>query len=141
MVRGLGTRASSAAGDRSGEQVPPIILHGDAAFAGQGVNMEMFNMSQARGYGRRHLHIVINTRLGTTTSNTLDSRSTTYCTDVAKVVQAPIFHVNGDDPEAVPVTRLALEYRNRFRKDVVIDLIVLPPRATTRPTNRRSRNR
>ncbi|MDT8386334.1 MAG: 2-oxoglutarate dehydrogenase E1 component [Thiogranum sp.] len=125
VVEGSVRARQQRSGDDEGNQVIPILIHGDAAFAGQGVVMETFNMSQSRGYSTKGtVHVVINNQIGFTTSQQNDARSTLYCTDIAKMVNAPIFHVNGNDPEAVvQVTRLALDYRMMFHKDVVVDLV------------------
>lgn len=111
--------------DTSGEKVLPILLHGDAAFAGQGVVMETFQLSQTRAYKTGGtIHVVINNQVGFTTSRQEDARSTEYCTDVAKMVQAPILHVNGDNPDSVMfAAMLAMDYRYEFGKDIVIDLV------------------
>jgi 2-oxoglutarate dehydrogenase E1 component len=111
--------------DPKGRQVLPVLVHGDAAFAGQGVVMETLALAETRGYHTGGtVHIVINNQIGFTTSDPRDSRSTLYCSDVVKMIEAPVLHVNGDDPEAVVLaTQVALDYRMEFQKDVVVDII------------------
>src|SRR5574343_1191698 len=111
-------------GDPKGSQVLPVLVHGDSAFGGQGVNQETLCLAQTRGYTTGGtVHTIINNQIGFTTSDPRDIRSTVFCTDIVKMVEAPVLHVNGDDPEAVVLaTQLALEYRMTFRQDVVIDI-------------------
>jgi len=125
VVEGSARARIDRRGDPHGETVLPVLVHGDAAFAAQGVVMETLALAQTRGYTTGGtVHIVINNQIGFTTSDPRDARSSLYCTDVAKMIEAPILHVNGDDPESVAfATRLALDYRKQFHHDVVVDIV------------------
>ena len=125
VVEGAVRARQKRRGESGRKAVLPVLIHGDSAFIGLGVNQANFNLSQTRGYTTGGtIHIVINNQIGFTTSDLRDTRSTVYCTDLAKMVDAPIFHVNGDDPEAVSyVMGLAMDYRKSFGKDVVVDIV------------------
>ena len=125
VVEGSSRARMDRRGDALGAQVLPVLVHGDAAFGGQGVNQETLALAQTRGYTTGGtVHFIINNQIGFTTSDPRDMRSSVYCTDIVKMVEAPVLHVNGDDPEAVVLaTRLALEYRMEFRQDVVVDIV------------------
>ena len=125
VVEGSARARMDRRGDVLGQQVLPVLVHGDAAIAGQGVMQETLSLAEVRGYSTGGtVHIVINNQIGFTTSDPRDLRSSLYCTDIMKIIDAPVLHVNGDDPEAVVLaTQLAIEFRTQFHKDVAIDIV------------------